>query len=91
MLQVFSGKSREITKIARRDGALYLEAEAGLMRIWPKDKGIIRISYTDEPDFGKEQGKELADLSGPCDWSYEKEGEEIRLSDRKSTRLNSSH
>lgn len=80
MLQVFSGKSREITKIARRDGALYLEAEAGLMRIWPKDKGIIRISYTDEPDFGKEQGKELADLSGPCDWSYEKEGEEIRLS-----------
>lgn len=85
MLQVFSGKSTEIEKIFTRGGALYLEAEAGMIRIWPQEAGIIRVSYTDEPDFGKEQGKEFADLSGTCDWSYEQEGEEIRLFTKKLT------
>ena len=85
MLQVFTGKSRVIENIERKGRALYLESEAGTIRIWPQDEGIVRISYVEEGEFGDKQGREFADLSGSCNWSHEREGEEIRLLTEKLT------
>ncbi len=85
MLQVFTGKSRVIENIERKGRALYLESEAGTIRIWPQDEGIVRISYVEDGEFGDKQGREFADLSGSCNWSHEREGEEIRLLTEKLT------
>ena len=82
---VFTGKSRVIENIERKGRALYLESEAGTIRIWPQDEGIVRISYVEEGEFGDKQGREFADLSGSCNWSHEREGEEIRLLTEKLT------
>lgn len=70
MLEVKIRKKREINKVYRAGNALFLEQEAGTIRLIPQTSDMIRISYTENGLFSPEQGKEFADLSGSCTWEY---------------------
>lgn len=79
MMQVTAGKKKKIIRVYRNENALFLEQEAGTIRLIPEDAGIIRVSYTENGCFSKEQGAELADLSECCAWEYEEDEREIRV------------
>ncbi len=77
MLEAASAKKREISNVHREENALYLEQEAGILRIIPQEAGILRISYTENGNFGTKQGEELSDLSSSCVWDWKETQGEI--------------
>lgn len=79
MMQVTEGKDRKVKRIYRDGHALFLEQEAGLIRLIAEDAAIIRVSYTENGCFSRQQGVEFADLSGSCRWEYEEDEREIRM------------
>ena len=66
MLQASGRKSREITEVTREENALFLISEAGMIRLIPQADQAVRVSWTENESFGKEQGAEYAALSGGC-------------------------
>ena len=83
MLEAQIRKKRRITQAERRGNALFLHAEAGFIRIWPQTETIMRISYTQNGQFGEKQGAEYTDLSASRKaeglWNYEEGADEIFL------------
>lgn len=91
MLQASGRKSRAITEVTREENALFLTSEAGIIRLIPQTDRAVRVSWTENGSFGKEQGAEYADLSGSCVcpergpapdtrwWKWEENDREIRL------------
>lgn len=79
MLQAVKRKSRWITKAYREGNALYLEAEAGMIRLFPQTECAVRVSWTESGSFGTEQGAEYMDLSGSCRWAWQEDEQEIIL------------
>lgn len=63
MLEAYKGKSREIIRIFRKDRALFLEAEAGMIRLIPQTEEMVRVSYTEKEVFSNGQGSHITDLS----------------------------
>ena len=66
MLQASGRKSRAVTEVTREENALFLTSEAGIIRLIPQTDRAVRVSWTENGSFGKEQGAEYADLSGGC-------------------------
>ena len=96
MLQVSGRKSRVITGVSKEKNALFLTSEAGIIRLIPQTERAVRVSWTENGSFVKEQGAEYADLSDSfaCidirarintdGWKWEENDREIRL---ETTRL----
>lgn len=80
MLHLNPRKKRNINGVYKEGNALYLEAEAGTIRIMPQTERIIRVSYTENGRFVSEQGDELSDLSKECRWNYEENEDEVWIS-----------
>lgn len=91
MLEAYAGKKREIIKSFRKEGALFLEAEAGIIRLIPQTESIIRVSYTEKETFSDGQGSHIADLSSEMKkkempaggWEYAEGETEITLRTEK--------
>lgn len=91
MLEAYARKKREIKKVFQREGKLFLEAEAGIIRLIPQTETIVRISYTEKEMFSDIQGSHIADLtvetskneSTPCSWNYTEGEQEITLWTRR--------
>ena len=66
MLQASGRKSRAVTEVTREENALFLTSEAGIIRLIPQTDRAVRVSWTENGSFGKEQGAEYSDLSGGC-------------------------
>lgn len=79
MLCVKARKKRNITNIYREGKALFLESEAGIIRLIVQTETIVRVSYTENGCFSPEQGEELSDLSDGISWEYEESADEIRV------------
>ncbi len=83
MMEAQLRKKRRITQTERKGNVLFLHAEAGLIRIWPQTETIMRISYTQNGQFGEKQGAEYTDLSASRKaeglWNYEEGADEIFL------------
>ena len=85
MLQASRRKSRAIKEATREENALFLTSEAGIIRLIPQTDRAVRVSWTENGSFGKEQGDEYADLSGSftCpdtrNWKWTENDREIRL------------
>lgn len=79
MLQAVKRKGREIQHVYRDEKALFLESEAGIIRIWPQSEKILRISYTENGKFSETQGEEFADISEGCKWEYAERDDHIRI------------
>ena len=80
MLHVEQRKSRKITKIERRQDALYLQSEWGSISLKPQTEEIVRISCTID---GKQPQEETS--IGICyagsfsDWGYQTDEKMIRV------------
>ena len=59
--------------------ALFLESEAGVIRIQPYSDKIIRISYTENGIFSNIQGEEFTPFSKEGKWEYKEFADHIRL------------
>ena len=70
MLQASGRKSRVITGVSKEGNALFLTSEAGIIRLIPQTEGVIRVSWTENGSFAKEQGVEYADLSDSFTYRY---------------------
>lgn len=87
MLEACAGKKREIIKIYQKEGGLFLEAEAGMIRLIPQTETILRVSYTEKETFSDVQGSHIVDLAAEktenkraaCSWNYAEKGQEITL------------
>lgn len=86
MLQAQLRRKRKITQTERRENALFLQSDAGLIRIWPQTEEIVRVSYTENGRFAEGQGAEYADLSASTDaalgggwWDYAEREDEILI------------
>ena len=79
MLCVVGEKSSMITKIRRSEDRLYLYSEAGIHRLEPKDAGTVRISYTQNEDFAREEKPGVVQGGVFPDWEYTETEGEIRL------------
>lgn len=79
MMQVVAGKKKNIMKVYRNGDGLFLEQEAGTIRLIPEDAAVIRVSYTENGCFSNSQGAEFAWLPGSCAWEYEEDEREIRV------------
>ena len=91
MLEACAGKKREIIKIYQKEGGLFLEAEAGMIRLIPQTETILRVSYTEKETFSDVQGSHIVDLAAEktenkraaCSWNYAEKGQEITLWTKK--------
>ncbi len=58
MLEAIKKKSAEITDIRKDSESIFLDSERGIIRIVPISDNIVRISFSENREFSKEQGKD---------------------------------
>lgn len=79
MMDVFLPKKEAIEKVRREKNALFLEQEAGLLRLLPQTDTAVRISWSRDGQFEKRQGEVYADLSDTASWNWKEEESRILL------------
>lgn len=60
MLEAIKKKSAKITDIRKNSESIFLDSERGIIRIMPISDNIVRISFSENGEFSKEQGKDIA-------------------------------
>ena len=71
MMMAPVAKSCYITKIERRENALFLTSERGKLRIVFKSENCVRITYTDREEFESEDNPGILNTSVYDGWTYE--------------------
>ncbi len=79
MLYAKKRKSREIIQVSREGNALFLKAEAGMIRLVPQSEKMIRVSYTENENFPGGQGKELQKCAVPPAWDFREAPDSIGI------------
>lgn len=79
MLQAQPPKSRQIKSAERKDDALFLYSDYGIMRLSPKTEKIIRVSFICNRDFSPETGVGIVYDEAFSDWSFSQENDIILL------------
>lgn len=77
MLSAIPDKSCRITGVERKDNCLYLYSERGTHRLEPKAAGIVRITYTERPEFSKREKPGVIRASVWEKWNYREDEETI--------------
>ncbi|WP_408072138.1 TIM-barrel domain-containing protein [Butyrivibrio sp. JL13D10] len=85
MMDVIPAKDRRISKITEKQGAIFMESEAGVLRIIPQKGGIIRVSFSADGEFNKDQGCEYEDFSGSIEYKIP-EGD-FEVSENKKNKI----
>lgn len=68
MMDVIPARDRKISKVTEKCGAIFMESEAGVLRIIPQKGGIVRVSFSEDGEFDKVQGADYADFSGSIEY-----------------------
>lgn len=76
MLFVIKEKSRKITSVERKEGALFLCSERAIHRIQPYTPRCIRMSYTYEETFSEEEKPGVV-AKPQVDWEFEETAESV--------------
>ncbi len=79
MLTAIPPRSRQITKVERKDNALFLRSEYGLIRLAPKSENIVRITYTVNEAFSEEEKPGVVAKDPFADWTYSETEKEVKL------------
>ena len=79
MLYPARDKSRKITKVERKENALFLYSEHGTHRIVPKNSRIVRVSYTGREEFSERKKYGVISDASFNDWSVEEKENAILL------------
>lgn len=72
-------KPETVERVWRERGALFLEQEAGLLRLMPQTDTAVRVSYTQDKKFEKRQGETYVDLSKTVFWDWEEDTGQVYL------------
>lgn len=79
MLQAEARKSRGITSVKRREDALILQSEYGLLEIAPRSESIIRVRFTCEDSFPDTAGAGICYDLPYSEWHFEQTEQWILL------------
>ncbi len=79
MMDVTQPKDTTITKSLRKNGAVFLYSDVGVLRIIPQAGGIIRVSFSCDGEFKEEQGRNYSDFSGSIDFEVHENNSEIAI------------
>lgn len=77
MLSAMPWKSCYITGTERKGNCLYLYSERGMHRLEPKSSGIVRITYTERPEFSKREKPGVVLTSVWEQWDYQENEETV--------------
>ncbi|WP_049944984.1 glycoside hydrolase family 31 protein [Butyrivibrio sp. AC2005] len=69
MMDVIPDKDRSISKVYENNGVVFMESEAGTLRVIPQKGGIVRVSFSNDGVFCKEQGEDFADYTGSIEYT----------------------
>lgn len=79
MMNITPRKSPAICGVQRRDDALYLQSERGVLRLSPQTGSILRVSYTEREAFTGKTGFGICRNEAFGNWSYEETETELTL------------
>ncbi len=79
MLEVIKPKLAKIIRVQRKEDALILETENGLIKVVPVNPNILRIVYTLEDEFSQVQGLGIEPQKPFSDWQFYDEENIIKL------------
>ena len=77
MLYAVKDKSREITKVVRKENSLVLYSEHGKHRLAPKNARTIRVTYTGREEFSTVKKNGVIATEVFADWTYEETADSI--------------
>ena len=77
MLYAVKDKSREITKVVRKENSLVLYSEHGKHRLTPKNTRTIRVTYTGREEFSTVKKNGVIATEVFADWTYEETADSI--------------
>ncbi len=85
MLYAMQGKQKKIEKVERKENALVLTSQRGILRLKPVNEACVRVTYTEREDFSKKKNRGIIEQS-PCkDWEYSETKQQIVLNLKKLT------
>ena len=79
MLQVIHEKERRIKEVKKKSDGLYLISDYGILRLCPIHSFTLRVSFTVQNHFEKNEGIGVVEQGICCDWSYHEDEEKIIL------------
>ena len=68
MMDVIPAKDSSILEVCEKDGMVFVRSQEGTLRIIPQKGGIVRVSFSSDGSFAKEQGSEYSDFTGSIDF-----------------------
>lgn len=83
MLPTIAPRSRRIDEVVRQGDELILKAEAGMLRIQPRNKDIIRVTYTACDDFSQVVKPGVIWNEPYGDWTYLETEERILVKTKR--------
>jgi alpha-D-xyloside xylohydrolase len=79
MLDIIKPKLAKIIMTERKEGALILDTQNGLIKIEPVNANILRIVYTLSNEFSPSRGLGIEPQNFFSNWEFVEEGDTIRL------------
>ena len=80
MLYAMPWKSNRITKVERKEDALFLYSERGMHRIVFKNESVARITYTERESFSVRKKPGVIPSARLSDWTFCKDSEAVIVS-----------
>ena len=83
MMDVIPAKDSSILEVCEKDGMVFVRSQEGTLRIIPQKGGIVRVSFSSDGSFAKEQGSEYSDFTGSIDFKVDQSGKELSISTKE--------
>ncbi|MBP3619006.1 MAG: DUF5110 domain-containing protein [Lachnospiraceae bacterium] len=80
MLYAMPWKSNRITKVERKEDALFLYSERGMHRIVLMNESVARITYTERESFSVRKKPGVIQTARLSDWSFCEDSEKVVVS-----------
>lgn len=77
MLYAMPWKSNRITKVERKENALFLYSERGMHRIVLKNESVARITYTERDSFSVREKPGVNQTAILSDWDFSEDSEVV--------------
>lgn len=80
MLSAMPWKSNRITKVERKENALFLYSERGMHRVELKNESVARITYTEREQFSARKKPGVIQTTLWSDWEFCEDSEKVAVS-----------
>ena len=79
-MDVIPAKDRSILAVNEKAGMIFVTSQAGTLRIIPQKGGIVRVSFSCDGSFAKEQGSDYSDFTGSIDYKVDQSKNSLSIS-----------